>query len=143
MSSQNEESDFKITDRRKFTEDGKVRPEAAATAAATPKATPGPEPRGRQAARPEKERHAPPSLDFGSFLVSLGTSGLLQLGEIPDPETRKPAEDLEGARQTIEVLGLLKEKTKGNLTPDENRLLDTMLYELRMKFLAKSKVIRI
>jgi hypothetical protein len=143
MSSQNEESDFKITDRRKFTEDGKVRPEAAATAAATPKATPGPEPRGRQAARPEKERQAPPSLDFGSFLVSLGTSGLLQLGEIPDPETRKPAEDLEGARQTIEVLGLLKEKTKGNLTPDENRLLDTMLYELRMKFLAKSKVIRI
>lgn len=79
-------------------------------------------------------------LDFSTFLLSLGTSALVQLGEAPDP-TRggKPCPDLDGARQTIDLLGLLQDKTKGNLEPGEERLLKSLLADLRLRFVQASQ----
>lgn len=72
-------------------------------------------------------------VSFASFLVSLGSSALVHLGEIPDPHTGQTARDLKLARHTVDLLGLLQEKTKGNLDDDEGRLLDALLAELRPK----------
>lgn len=75
-----------------------------------------------------------PEINFNSLILSLSTSALIQLGEIQDPQTNQPAKNLSLAKQTIDLIGMLKEKTKGNLTPDEERLLDSVLYDLRMRF---------
>ena len=77
-------------------------------------------------------------VSFASFLVSLGSSALVHLGEIPDPATGAPTPDLMLARHTIDVLGLLQEKTKGNLDDDEHKLLDALLVELSAKLKAAS-----
>jgi hypothetical protein len=75
-----------------------------------------------------------PALDFSGFVLSLAQTVLIELGVAPDPEGgfRKP--DLSMARETIDIIAMLAEKTKGNLTGDEERLLDDTLYQLRMTF---------
>ena len=73
-------------------------------------------------------------LDFSTFLLSLGTSALVQLGEAPDPTDGLAGPDLEAARQTIDLLGLLEVKTAGNLDTGEARLLKNLLYDLRLRF---------
>ncbi len=80
-----------------------------------------------------------PTLDFATFILSLSHSALVHLGEAPHPDGEAPAKDLALARQTIDMLGLLEEKTRGNLTGDEERLLSQILYDLRMRFLELSK----
>lgn len=77
-----------------------------------------------------------PEINFEHFLLSLSTSALLFLGEIPHPESKEKKVDLAQARQSIEILGLIREKTKGNLTPNEQTLLDGMLSELRIRFVS-------
>ena len=83
------------------------------------------------------------SVDFASFLLSLATTGMVHLGEIPEPSTGQKSEDLEGARQMIEILDIMKVKTEGNLSGEESKLLENLLYELRMKFLSKSKAVEL
>ena len=81
-----------------------------------------------------------PGLDFNAFVLSLGSSALINLGEAPDPTTGKTQDpDLVLAQEAIDLLALLEEKTKGNLTPDESRFLQTMLYDLRMRFIAAKR----
>ena len=79
-----------------------------------------------------------PTIDFMTLVVSLSQTALVHLGEVIDPEPGggpgKAAVDLPMARQTIDLLGVLQEKTKGNLTGDEERLLDQVLYDLRLRF---------
>jgi hypothetical protein len=75
-----------------------------------------------------------PEIDFTNFIFSLSTSALIQLGEIQDPFTQKSTKNLPLAKQTIDLIGMLKEKTKGNLTPDEEKVIDYILYDLRMKY---------
>ncbi len=79
-----------------------------------------------------------PEINFEHFLLSLSTSALLHLGEIPDPETNAKKVDLVQAKQSIDILGLLRDKTKGNLTENEQTLIDSMLRELRMRFVQLS-----
>ena len=73
-------------------------------------------------------------LGFSTFILSLSTSALVHLGELPDPVTGKTEANLQLAQQTIGVIELLKGKTKGNLTEDEERLMDTVLYDMRLKY---------
>ena len=76
-----------------------------------------------------------PQIDFATFVLSLSTTALCQLGLVPDPLSGKLLEpDRVLARQTIDTLEMLRTKTRGNLDDDERRLLDTLLYELRLKF---------
>ncbi len=75
-----------------------------------------------------------PEIDFPHFILSLSTSALIQLGEIQDPFTEKLAKNLPLAKQTIDLIGMLKEKTKGNLSPEEDKVIEYVLYDLRMRY---------
>jgi hypothetical protein len=75
-----------------------------------------------------------PEIDFTHFVLSLSTSALIQLGEIQDPFTQKSAKNLPLAKQTIDLIGMLKGKTKGNLTPEEEKVIEYVLYDLRMRY---------
>lgn len=78
-------------------------------------------------------RELPPAT-FSSFTASLAASAMSAMGEGPGEETNLPM-----ARHTIDLLGLLREKTDGNLTEEEQKLMDTLLYECRMRFVERSK----
>ena len=86
-----------------------------------------------------KESRCEPNieLDFSTFVVSLGTSALVNLGMAPDPETGASSVNLPMAKQNIDILEILHRKTKGNLTEDEKKILDTLLFDLRMAFVRK------
>jgi hypothetical protein len=74
-------------------------------------------------------------ISFGSFIISLASTAALHFGDIPDPQTGERHEpDLVAAHQMIDLISLLQEKTTGNLTPDEAKLVDDLLYELRMRY---------
>ena len=86
------------------------------------------------------KREAPgPEGEFEMFVSSLSMQAMMALGEMPHPMTGEVQEELEQARYLIDVLGMLQGKTKGNLTPQEEQLLEGILYELRMKYVAKTK----
>lgn len=89
--------------------------------------------RGGRQERPEEEPL--PEIDFSSFIFSLSSSALLHLGEIPDPISHKSEKSLPLAKQTIDILAMLQEKTQGNLTAEEERLMENVLYDLRMRYL--------
>lgn len=91
---------------------------------------------GGGAAPAEPAAEGAPPVDFGTFCLSLGTSALYHLGVVGDPRSGKPLErpDVAAARQTIDLLELLQRKTRGNLEAEEARLLEGLLYELRMRF---------
>ena len=75
------------------------------------------------------------SAGFPDFLLWLATMAAVQFGDLPDPVTGKPVEpNLVAAGHVVEIIGMLQEKTAGNLTPTEAKLLDDLLYELRMRF---------
>ncbi len=75
------------------------------------------------------------STTFSDFLLWLATMAAVQFGDLPDPVTGRPAEpNVASAGHLVEVIGMLQEKTAGNLTPTEAKLLDDLLYELRMRF---------
>ncbi len=73
-------------------------------------------------------------ITFSTFILSLNTAALVHLGELPDPVTQKKQVNLTLAKQTIDTLEMLKEKTKGNLTIEEEKLLQSILYELKLKY---------
>jgi hypothetical protein len=75
-----------------------------------------------------------PKVDFSSFILSLYSSGLVQLGKVEDPTTGKKSKDLKLARHTIDMIAMLEEKTRGNLTEDEKNLLKALLSEIRIAF---------
>lgn len=136
-----EEQGFRVSDRRRFTEAGESRPEAS----------PAGEPRaGEQAeaerkepgSEPEPTREGPrdlPEINFATFVFSLSSSVLIHLGEAPDPLTGEKKKDLAMAKQTIDILSMLKDKTQGNLSDDESRLMEGILYDLRMRYVSESK----
>lgn len=80
-----------------------------------------------------------PSVSFSIFVSSLATSGMVHLGQTPDPETGKRGVDLPLARDVIDVLGVLEQKTAGNLDAEEQKLLTSVLAELRTKFVELSR----
>ena len=78
-------------------------------------------------------------LSFTAFVVSLASSAAIHFGDLPDPMTGERAEvNLEGAAQMIDILALLEEKTRGNLTIEERQVLEQILYELRLRFVEAS-----
>lgn len=78
-----------------------------------------------------------PQVTFSTFLLSIASSALVHLGEVPDPESKEMREDLLAAKHNINVLAMLKEKTNNNLDAAEEQLIDGILYELRMKYVIK------
>ena len=80
----------------------------------------------------------PPSIDFYTFCLSLGSSAFVHLGDAPHPESGESTQNLVLAKQTIDILGMLQEKTKGNLTDEEAHLLENLLLDLRLRFVSRS-----
>lgn len=121
-----EEKGFVIKDKRIFSQEPKDAEQKPS------------EPVSQEKREPEEETRAQlPEITFSTFILSLSSSVLLHLGEIPEPSTGAKNEDLPLAKQTIDILGLLEEKTKGNLTEDEKNLLSNILYDLRMRYIQK------
>ncbi len=81
-----------------------------------------------------------PVIDFYTFVLSLGSSVLIHLGDAPHPDTGKPAEkNLALAQQSIEILAMLEQKTRGNLSDEEAKLLDQLLLDLKLRYVEASK----
>ena len=93
----------------------------------------------QQSASPQGQAQEPFQIDFSTFIMSLTSSAFYHLGDIADPETGKTETNLPAVQQTIDMLIMLREKTQGNLTEEEAKLLEQLIYELQMKFVAKSK----
>jgi hypothetical protein len=91
---------------------------------------------GRGAAGPEIPL---PEISFSSFLFSLSTSAFVHLGAVADPATGETDRNLSLAKQTIDLLGLLREKTRNNLTKEEEDLFDHLLYDLRLRYIREAK----
>ena len=148
--SQGDEDDpglgFKVIDRRLFDKGGQLRQEAVRpapqSAPQSPPQQPAPadiEPPRRPDVPADFQSGPGQGLEFSSFLMSLATSALVALGEVPDPETGRMYKHLGAARETIEVLGMLEEKTRGNLTPEEGRMMQEILNDLRIKYVSLAK----
>jgi hypothetical protein len=141
MAEKEEEKGFVIKDRRRFAEgaeteqnEGAPQSEAASPAGEQKSARPEEAPDREE----EKARGPLPEVTLATFIFSLSSSALVHLGEIPEPETNRTLVDLPIAKQIIDTLGMLQEKTKGNLDQDEERLLKSVLYDLRMRYIQKS-----
>ena len=84
------------------------------------------------------DAHMLPEVTFSTFVLSLASSALVHLGEVPNPETGGTTRNEALARNAIDVLTMLDDKTRNGLTPEESNLMRDVLYELRMKFVARS-----
>jgi hypothetical protein len=82
----------------------------------------------------QKKTEPFPELDFSAFILTLATTAQVGLGSMPNPQTRQTEQNLQVAKQMIDILGLLNDKTKGNLSQDEQALLDSTLFNLRMQY---------
>jgi hypothetical protein len=80
-----------------------------------------------------------PAINFATFIFSLNSSALVQLGLMEDPISGEKTKNLPLAKQTIDIIGMLQEKTKGNLTGEEERILSEILYDLRMAYVQAVK----
>jgi len=87
----------------------------------------------------EEKETEPFQVDFSTFIMSLTSSAFYHLGDMPDPSTGKKEVNLPAVQQTIDMLIMLREKTKGNLKEDEKKLLEQLVYELQVKYVEKTK----
>jgi hypothetical protein len=136
MEDQKKEKGFVIKDRRHFDESGTVRQdEEMKPQAKTPEEGVKPPQAAPEAEAASGAEEAPlPEINFASFIFSLSTTAMYHFGDFPDPGTQEPRKNLPAAKQTIDILSILRAKTEGNLDPNEKELLDGILYELRMRF---------
>jgi hypothetical protein len=139
MTNEQEEQGFRVTDKRGFQE--KNESGAPETSEKT-EAKPAGEPSSKEEP-PAQEGSSRPPIDFLSYIVSYYTQGMVLLGEVPNPYTNKKEEDIEAARHMIDILSMLEQKTKGNLSQEEKQLLESVIYELRMKYMAKTNRIKL
>jgi hypothetical protein len=134
-----EEKGFVIKDRRSFaSESGEAasaekKEEERGPAKEEPKTSRDEETTSGEQVESEETMQLP-EVNFSTFVFSLSSSAFLHLGEVEDPSTGKKEKNLPMAKHTIDILGMLEEKTKGNLTEDEGQLLKNILYDLRMRY---------
>ncbi len=138
---ESEERGFRVTDRRHWAREEAQDPSPAEPEAPSPPPEPEapPQPEATPEAKAPPEADAPPEempqADFHYLVVFLGTQALLCMGEQPDAATGEKFEkNLPGAKHAIDLLGVIQEKTKGNLDDDESQLLESLLYDLRMRY---------
>ena len=130
-----EEPDIKVEDRRRFNADGSVREDTAEASEPEPADTAGAPEKATEPGFHHRSKHEPATIDFSGFVLSLAQAALVDLGVAPHPEADEVRQNLPQARNTIDILGILREKTAGNLSDGETQLLDGLLYQLRMVFL--------
>jgi hypothetical protein len=149
---ENPDTSFRVIDRRLFTEEGELRPEAKeqarkekeapppAAPAAVPAATVAPKEAGPPAQATPATVTPPARSPYFELLVkSMANQAAMLLGGMADPATGQAILDLEGAREVIDMLDVLRDKTRGNLAPEEERLLTELLGALQLNYLEISK----
>ena len=134
-----EEKGFVIKDRRAFDEEGDLKdktPEEAET-----KGEPGKEKNKEAKKEASEEVNAPPlpEVNFPSLIFSLSSTALFHFGEIADPQTNEKKKDLPLAKHTIDTIAMLKEKTEGNLSGEEQQFIDSVLTDLRWRYVKATK----
>jgi hypothetical protein len=130
---------FKVVDRRSFTTEGSRREEVASEPEKPAAPAPvEPAPPVQASHEPEEEFQGEPS-DFETLVSYLSTTAMFQLGLLAGPGGERIPPDMVNAQRTIDLLQVLQEKTTGNLNAQESRLLDDVLYELRMTFVEMQK----
>jgi hypothetical protein len=137
MEEEKKEKGFVIKDRRLFDESGSVRKEETSKEEEEKKPEAAVQETkivSERATESETDDTPLPEINFANFLFSLSTTAMYHFGDFPDPVTKESRRNLPAAKQTIDILSILKTKTEGNLTEDEKQLLDGILYELRMRF---------
>lgn len=122
-----EERGFVVRDKRGRTEDEASSPSSAKSSHTSSKT---------ESLSSTDTAHSTPPLSFSSFVFSLGTSSLMLMGESLDPQQPAPPVNLPQAKEIIDILSMLEEKTKKNLSPEETSVLGDMLYTLRMKYVS-------
>lgn len=130
MEEKNKDSGFVVKDKRLFDESGKERPQEEAqssTAEEKPKVQ-------EDLPTEPKQESDYPQVNFTNFVLSLSTSALFHFGDFPEHEGGASEKNLPAAKQTIDILDMLNEKTKGNLNENENNLIQGVLYELKMRY---------
>jgi len=140
-----EQEGFKVSDKRKFDAEGNLRQPEATEAAPEAK----PEPQGKESQteqaepiegmgeaqeEPEAVGEEKVEITFSAFILSLGTQAMVGLGLIPDPITNEKKTNLSLARQMIDIIAMLQDKSSGNLDDSENTLIENLLHDLRLKY---------
>ncbi len=121
-----DEEQFTIRDKRRFMEGGEE--------AGPPKEEQTPKEERAEAGAEEQPHEIPAEINFAAFVFSLGRSAFVHLGEEPDPVSGEKKVSLQLAKETIDIISMLDEKTKGNLTQEEGQLMKNLLYALRMRY---------
>jgi len=124
---------FKVEDRRRFSpETGEPRGESE-------------QPSGEKTSQAERNAEGPaaqgklPEISFSTFVISLSTQALMHLGEMANPLSGKVEIDIPVAKQVIDIIGVLRDKTRGNLDSGEEKLMDEVLFDLRMRYVEAVK----
>jgi hypothetical protein len=149
----NESKGFKVTDRRKFNSEGEPRRELGSDPETPPEPTPRRAPPDERladaaastpAARTTADSAPAEPSSGAAFLDLVGmlaTNAMLQLGDVPDPTSGERVENLQAVQDMITFLDILNQKTKGNLSQKEGEVLEQVLYDLRMRYMAKAKIL--
>ena len=133
-----EEKGFVIKDKRTFSDTGETKaPQEDEEKKASDAGDETPEPKVEEKSDTEEEVQLP-EVSFSTFIFSLSSSALFHFGEVKDPTTGQKNKNLPMAKHTIDILGMLEEKTTGNLTDDEAQLLKNILYDLRMRYVKET-----
>lgn len=134
-----EEKGFKVADRRRFSPEARepepTKQEEAVTGKAQGQGPAGEESAAQENAGPDDV----PEISFSTFVIGLSTQALMHLGEIPNPLSEKVESALPVAKQMIDIIAILREKTRGNLDQGEQKLMDDVLYDLRMRYVEAVK----
>ena len=143
MSEEGNDPGFKVEDKRRFTSGGD--PVSSDEAAAEQTTQPEPEQESpvtedpRLAADPDPGSAGVAELTFSGFVIGLASQAFMFLGVAPDPVSGVIRKDIGEAKALIDILGMLREKTVGNLSDDEDRMMEEMLYELRMQYVRETR----
>jgi hypothetical protein len=135
--SEQKTGNFTVTDRRAFAPDAEPKPEASSEPSSeAPQAPPKPEEAAPTAKEPPR---AFPPADFATLVLSLGSSAVMYLGQEDGPDGKKTTRNLPMAKHAIDLLSVLEEKTKGNLSSEEEQILESLLFDLRLRYVEALK----
>jgi hypothetical protein len=132
-----EKKGFVVKDKRIFNESGETRKEEEPKAESKDE-TAEVKQEDKSTEEGRKDEYLP-EINFYNFIISLSTSAFFHFGDFADPATNKAEKNLPAAKQIIDTLSMLKNKTEGNLDENEKSLLDGVLYELRMRYVKEKR----
>ena len=137
--SEQKPGNFTVTDRRAFDPSGEPKSAPSTEPSAEPPVL-SDKPAQSSRPAPEPPRALPPA-DFATLVLSLGSSAVMYLGQSDEPDGKKPPRNLPMAKHAIDLLTVLEEKTKGNLSSEEGQILESLLFDLRLRYVEALKTV--